>query len=531
MNEIGKTPVEFMAELSDLQDKFANLCAILGHDKEEYNLLAENFRQSELKYQTIFENVQDVFYRTDLKGIVQEISPSIKYFSDFIAEEIVGRPVYEIYYDPAERIQLLESLTQKGEVREYEIRLKTKGGELKYASINARLISNAEGKPDHIDGALRDITARKVAENATAEREKELNNAQKIAKMGSWKLDLLTGQGIWSENMFALLGLPNKEMEISFAAFLDLVHPDDKDLIELKMQKILHARAGVQFDFRHILPNGEIKWFQNNVVPLLKDGQVIELQGVNIDITESKQAENELIKAKEKAEASDRLKTAFINNISHEIRTPLNAIQGFAPMIIDPTFNLEDKQEFVRLLNFSIGRLVETVTNFMDISLITSGTVEVNLSKFSFELVRDEILQHFQESCIEKNLLLEFDIQDEIYAASITTDKGILLKILFHLLDNAVKFTSSGEITVGITQQESVYKFYVRDTGIGISADNFSSILKHFVQEDESNTRPFEGSGLGLSIANGLVSLLGGSIVVESVKEKGSIFSFSLPVL
>ncbi len=490
----------------------------------------EALRKSEEKYRTIFENVQDVFYQTDLKGIVHEISPSIKYFTDFNSEELVGRPVYEIYADPSEREQLLERLAQKGEIRDYEIKIKSKNGTIKFVSINARLIFDEEGKPVHIDGALRDITARKVAEEVILEREKELNYAQQLAKMGSWKLDMVTGMGFWSKNMFALLGYPDEEREITFEAFLDMVHPEDRTLIDRKMHKLISTHAGVSFEFRHFMQNGEVKWFQNTIEPHLMEGQLISLTGVNIDITDSKLQEMELIRAKEQAEASDRLKTAFMNNISHEVRTPLNAIQGFAPMIIDPAIGLEEKQEMVELLNFSVNRLVQTITDYMDISLITSGTVDVRKKEFSLEQILQELSLHFQGRCQEKSLLLTFEVPAEIYSARMASDKGILMKILSHLLDNAIKFTNTGEITVGISPKESGYEFFVGDTGKGISSENILSIFKHFVQEDESSSRPFEGSGLGLSIVKNFVTLLGGTIEAESVRGKGSTFSFTLPV-
>ena len=524
-----KTILELKAQVADLKGKYENQSKGCSTDKQTFDLAMEKLRLSELKYSTIFENVQDVFYETDLKGIIHEISPSIKYFTDFNSEELVGSPVSQIYSDPNERDELLDRLAQNGEVRDYELRLKTRGGAIKYASINARLIFDAEGEPVRITGALRDITARKLVEEVIVEREREMNYAQQLAKMGSWKLDLQTGKNTWSDNMYAMLGYAGNEIELSYDKFLELVHPEDKPLIERKMQKLSKTQTGVRFEFRHLLPNGAVKWFQNTVEPHFLDDQLVSLTGVNIDITESKHLEMELIHAKERAEASDRLKTAFMNNISHEVRTPLNAIQGFAPMIIDPTIGVEEKQEMVELLNFSVNRLVQTITDYMDISLITSGNVDVRKMEFSLEQLLQELSLHYKDRCLEKSLGFTFEVPEGIYSARIYTDKGILLKILSHLLDNAIKFTTFGEITVGISAKESSYEFFVRDTGKGISAENFLFIFNHFVQEDESGTRPFEGSGLGLAIVKNFVSLLGGTIDVQSVRGKGSTFSFAIP--
>ena len=136
----------------------------------------ESLRQSEEKYRTIFENVQDVFYQTELNGIIREISPSIKYFSEFEAEDLLGKTVDDLYYDPEERRLLLEIIQNKGEIRDYKVTLKTKNGEVRYASINARLIFNPGGQPDHIDGALRGITERVKAEETLLVSEEKFRN-------------------------------------------------------------------------------------------------------------------------------------------------------------------------------------------------------------------------------------------------------------------------------------------------------------------------------------------------------------------
>jgi len=239
----------------------------------------------------------------------------------------------------------------------------------------------------------------------------------------------------------------------------------------------------------------------------------------------------ELIEARDKAEASNRLKTAFMNNISHEIRTPLNGILGFAPMVIDPSFSDSDKQEFLGILNSSSRRLMQTVADYMDISLITSGNMEVFLKEFSPGEVVDEIQNQFQHQCDNKSINFIIEKPETFNSLYINSDRIILRKILSHLVDNALKFTQEGIITVGTSINSKVLKFYVKDTGIGISKDALHMIFEHFSQEDVTSTRNHEGSGLGLAITKGLVNLLGGTISVNSVKGIGSKFTVTVPVV
>ena len=140
----------------------------------------EALHRSEEKYRTIFENVQDVFYQADLDGIIREISPSVRYYSEFKREELLNRPVMDIYQDPADRNELIKVLSEKGELRDYELKLKTKSGVCRFVSVNARLITDANGKPDHIDGALRDITERKKTEDTLHEKMEELLRFQRL---------------------------------------------------------------------------------------------------------------------------------------------------------------------------------------------------------------------------------------------------------------------------------------------------------------------------------------------------------------
>lgn len=261
----------------------------------------------------------------------------------------------------------------------------------------------------------------------------------------------------------------------------------------------------------------------------LQNQNAILDQKVNERTFELVQKNIELNIAKEKAEASDRLKTSFINNISHEIRTPLNGILGFSQILLDPDLDEEEKNRYMHILNESSDRLINTVTNFLEIAMISSGNLEADKKEFIPETVISDVARNFRSQCEAKDLKLQISIPRAGVDSRIYSDRNLLYKILKHLMDNAIKFTFSGTITLGYDQKGNEFIFYVKDTGKGISEEGKTLIFKRFMQEDNSYTRCYEGCGLGLSITRSLVELLGGKIWVESEIERGSAFFFSIP--
>jgi len=259
------------------------------------------------------------------------------------------------------------------------------------------------------------------------------------------------------------------------------------------------------------------------------DDVIVGISVFVIDITERKQAEEVIKEALVKAEAGNRLKTAFMNNISHEIRTPLNGILGFTALITDPDITGKEKEQFQSLLKESSNRLLCTITNYMDISLMASGTMELKWTTVDLHQQLHQLCYQFQPLCTNKNLGFHLEIPEQTHGPALLTDAELFQKIMSHILDNAVKFTSRGEIRFGYHQTPDVFEFYVKDTGIGINLDAHSLIFDSFIQEELSFTRGHEGSGLGLTIAQGLVRMLGGEMRVESVKDSGSTFFFTLP--
>ncbi len=244
---------------------------------------------------------------------------------------------------------------------------------------------------------------------------------------------------------------------------------------------------------------------------------------------ELEQTNEELIIARDKAEANDRLKTSFIQNVSHEIRTPLNGILGLTHLFIDPDVSAADKNDYIPMLQSSSERLVKTVSDYLDISLIVSNNVDLNYKSFIINDELQELKDKFFNSYLEKNLTLNIQVPDNTDELTIFTDKKSFKNIFSQLIHNAIKFTINGVITIGYNLKENNIEFYIIDTGVGIDIKLQTAIFEYFVQEDMTDTRGFEGSGLGLAIVKGLLVLLDGKIRVESIKGEGATFYFSLP--
>ena len=220
-----------------------------------------------------------------------------------------------------------------------------------------------------------------------------------------------------------------------------------------------------------------------------------------------------------------KLKSAFINNISHEVRTPLNGILGFSELITQDGLSDTEKEQFRSLIKISSTRLLNTITNYMDIALLMSGNMVISNKLFQLHKQLHELYNLFLPLCKVKQIELMLKIPEDVIEITLASDHELHWKFLSHLIDNAVKFTHSGSITIGYHLTGNTIEYFVADTGIGIARDLQQKIFENFRQGEISNTREYEGSGLGLSIANGIVNLLGGKITVDSSRGEGAIFT------
>src|SRR5664279_5088494 len=276
--------------------------------------------------------------------------------------------------------------------------------------------------------------------------------------------------------------------------------------------------------------NGDNKWIKDTFVPLVDDktGNVIGLNGIFFDISEQKRLNHELEKTRDKASESDRLKTAFLNNLSHEIRTPLNAIVGFTTLLGESGNLNENGMEFMDIITHSSDHLLEIVDDIVEISKIEAKIVRLTCKEINLSEILQRLYDRFKPLADEKNIILKYN--EKIYDENIiiVTDGYKLFQSLKNLISNAIKFTREGQVEFGFCLLDKI-QFYVSDTGIGISKEHQQNIFNSFYQAESSSTKRYDGTGLGLSIARAYVELLGGKIWFSSEQGKGSLFCFNIP--
>ncbi len=316
------------------------------------------------------------------------------------------------------------------------------------------------------------------------------------------------------------------------------------DIYQIFSDSISAKNIVIDFENAILSKSGEyiyISWY--TTVFHSDSNEVIGVANVGVNITDSKiyerkleeknneykQVNRKLTEAKEKAEESDRLKSAFLANMSHEIRTPMNGILGFAELLKEPDLSGEQQQKYIQVIEKSGARMLNIINDIVSISKIESGVLDVNLSETNinnqFQFVYDSLIIDANN----KNLSLSFHCALPEQEAIIKTDSEKFYRILSNLVKNALKYTDKGTIEFGYSNKGEEFEFYINDTGIGIPKDKQETIFKRFIQADIEDKMARQGAGLGLAIARAYVKILGGSIWLESEVGIGSTFFFTLP--
>lgn len=347
------------------------------------------------------------------------------------------------------------------------------------------------------------------------------------AKVGYARYNAITKEGYASDSWYYNVGATPDMSLNELLNDMTFIHPDDRETIRrFTFNAIEGESEALRKNIRIIRGKGKYSWSCFNC--LVRDSHVeegmVDILSINYDITELKEMEQKLIEARNKAEASDKLKSAFLANMSHEIRTPLNAIIGFSDLLVDCD-NREERQQYVSIMRNNGDILVQLISDILNISQIESGgSIEIKKNDVEVNTLCNEVIASFQMKTTEN---VSINLEKGMQECHIQSDALRIKQILSNLLSNAIKFTPNGSIILGYQYvSENELKFYVRDTGIGIPADKIDSIFDRFVKLNSFIT----GTGLGLPVCKCLVEQLHGVIGVESEEGKGSCFWFTHPV-
>lgn len=353
-----------------------------------------------------------------------------------------------------------------------------------------------------------------IVVNAQAEREKALRKYIRRAELAIQSAHIIQWDYDVKARKFSRLFVDPTQPDLFIRKpFIFTLHPEDRPLLEHEKELRSEGKNGVPNMHLRVMKEGdsEYKWVNSYTVPLEYDenGVVTTLTGLQIDVTPI-----------EKAEESNRMKTAFLANMSHEIRTPLNAIIGFSQLLAE-TDDKEEKAEFIRIIENNNNLLLQIINDILDLSQIEAGKTKFNYTDFDLtEVFLD--LQKVYRWQLKEGVELICDIPYK--KCIIHSEKNRLTQVLSNLLSNAAKFTSKGSITMGYKQTEDGIAFYVKDTGKGIEKENLLKIFDRFTKLDHF----VPGTGLGLSISQQIVYKLNGHISAESELGKGSVFHFNI---
>jgi PAS domain S-box-containing protein len=334
-----------------------------------------------------------------------------------------------------------------------------------------------------------------------------------------------------NEKIEELTGYPKEDFLENKIYFVDLVFREDLKVIVETQKESLNSKKSFNIKYRIRHKNGKVIWIEEYGDAVYKNGEVVYIEGVFMDITDKISQENAM-KEKELAEAANQSKSIFLANMSHEIRTPLNGIIGFTNLLKETKLE-NDQKEYIKTIYYSSQMLLVIVNDILDFSKIESGKYKIVLEPFNIRENCTKVIEAVRYDVIKKGLKIHLFIDDDL-PENVMTDTIRIKQILINLLSNAVKFTTVGDVTLSITKKrykskdQTRVRFSVSDTGIGIKKENLSKIFEAFSQADNSTTRQFGGTGLGLNISNKILDLFGSKIKLKSVFGVGSVFYFDL---
>jgi PAS domain S-box-containing protein len=466
---------------------------------------------------------------TDPEGTIEYANPKLCESTGFSKDELIGQNprIWNSHEKSEEELKELWDTIKSGNEWKGEFHNRNNKGELYWEHATISSIKNEKNEITHFLGIKEDITLRKILEEKTIESEKRYRDIFLANPIPAFIYYEDTFE-IIEVNEAAVVNYGYTREEFSRMTLKDIRPPEDvPEFIEMTREfrsDVFHSATN-----NHMRKDGTI--FQADLTSHAladKNGRKTRLV-MSVDITQRVKAADQMKLAMEKAEASDRLKTTFLNNISHEIRTPLNGIMGFVDIITQPDLSDRDKKDSVLMLVESSNRLLGTITNYMDISLLTSGSMTVVNNTFNPTSILREAFKNYDRLCHEKDLTIFLEIPEKYENLNVSSDREIFQKALNHLLDNAIKFTQSGSIKFGLKNNKGQLEIFVTDTGAGIRKHSLENIFNPFNKGDQMLTWQSDGSGLGLPIAKGMIELLGGNIHVKSEERKGSTFSIVIP--
>jgi PAS domain S-box-containing protein len=483
--------------------------------------MEEQLLQSEEKFRNLFQNHSAIKLIIDPESLeIVDANHAAEAFYGWSVDTLTKMKISDINSLPEPKIREKINLVFKNVTINFDFRHRRANDTLSDVEVFSSIVTI--GKRDYIHSIIHDITEKK-------DTEKKLKLLSRALEQNPVAIVISDYQGIIeyvNPAFTAITGYTLDEIKLKAPRILSSEHQSDR--FYKQIWKNIQSGKDWQGEILEKKKNGELYWENVIISPIVDEAsEITHFIMVREDITEKKRMMEELIEAKEKAEESDQLKTAFLTNMSHEVRTPMNGILGFTKLLSKPQLSGEEKAQYIEIIRKSGQRMLNTVNDIIEVSKIETGQVHPSLSPVNICSEIEDLMNFFKREAEQKGLAFHFDRR--VDPGIILTDFTKFTSIVSNLLKNAIKYTDSGSVTVGCKKGRGRTIFFVKDTGIGIPADRQKAIFNRFEQADINDARALQGSGLGLSITKSYVEMLGGEVWLESEENKGSQFYFTIP--
>ncbi len=494
-------------------------------NEKKLDLAVKNLRQ-------LIETANAPIFIVDKNGTITEWNNRVAQITGYSKEEALGTNFVKKYIsnDFKERInQVLKNVLNGDEISNFEFPIYSKNKKSIILLLNASPRKNINGNIIGVLGVSQDITELKNKE------EEILAIANYTYDWESWFAP--NGKLLWvNPAVTTLTGFSAEECFKMPNYPIDILKNEDRKTFNKYFQQALKEQTSVNdYDFRIIHKNGLIRWMSISWLPIYNnDNEYTGLRTSIRDITERKKIWKELITAKEKAEESDHLKSAFLATMNHELRTPLNHILGFSSLIPDMTDD-EGIKEFAKLIHSSGSNLLSIIEDIFDLAMVEQSEINIRNNIVYIRDIYIELKKELQEvlnaSKKSDTIRLTHKIESRTASLRIFTDKPKVMQVMLNFIKNAVKYTHKGTIGIELSlNEENFLLISVKDTGIGIPKDKQHLIFEFFRQGDDSHTREYGGVGIGLAISQKIANAMNGEIILNSELGKGSTFTFKLPI-
>ena len=507
-------------------------------DVTEQRRVESRLREAEARYRSLVEHLPAAVYvdPTTALGAPLYVSPQVEPLLGYSPDVwIANSALWEqgLHRDDRERVlTATEEANRNGGPLLVEYRFLHEDGRVVWVHDEAVLVRDDSGTPRYWQGFLIDITERKRGEADLRESEARFRTLveQLPAIVSINAVDPETTTHYISPYVETLLGYTPEELLADPTGWVDQIHPADRERVLAEIARTNASGEPFTMEYRRFAKDGRLLWLRD-IAFLVRDegGTPLYWQIVAFDITERKRSEEELRAAKEAAEESNRLKSAFLSTMSHELRTPMNAILGYAHLLLDGMAGelSPEQAEDVRRIAAGADRLLSLINDVLDLSRIEAGSMELSLEPVDLRSVVGSVRDEVASLARGKGLDLIVDLPGE--PPALEADPYRLHQILLNLVGNAVKFTHRGRVEIRVRSTTDGVSIVVADTGVGIPSSFLPNVFEEFRQADAGTTRRYGGSGLGLAIAKRLTELHGGTIAVESRLDQGSTFTVTLP--